>query len=146
MLGACITIYSSMHISPKHMVMQVMHEETGHQRKLFRPWHGPYRITDRRDPDLRVSKGYFPQDGTMQVHQSRVCPWPAQFPAGYYWYWGKQRGPGRHQSGWQTTLSRINLASFPGRTNEWPGTHCTRFNAHARSINYSNRYTETYAE
>ena len=38
------------------------------------------------------------------------------------------------------------LASFPGRKNERAGTHCTRFNAHARSINYSNRYTETYAE
>ena len=30
---------------------------------------------------------------------------------------------------------RGSLASFPGRKNERPGTHCTRFNAHARSIN-----------
>ena len=44
------------------------------------------------------------------------------------------------------TFVHVCIASFPGRKNERPGTHCTRFNAHARSINYSNRYTETYAE
>ena len=42
--------------------------------------------------------------------------------------------------------AQATVASFPGRKNKRPGTHCTRFNAHARSINYSNRYTETYAE
>ena len=60
------------------------------------------------------------------------------------------RAPAR--DGVRTRLSSLcdslvpRLASFPGRKNERPGTHGTRFNAHARSINYSNRYTGTYAE
>ena len=53
-----------------------------------------------------------------------------------------KKGEGEKRGG----LAGLYLASFPGRKNERPGTHCTRFNAHARSINYSNRYTETYAE
>ena len=70
-------------------------EESGHNRKLSRPWHGPYRITERRDPDVTVTKVYFPSDGAIQVHQTRVCQCPSQFPAGYYWYGGRRRGPGR---------------------------------------------------
>ena len=27
-------------------------EETGKNRKLLQPWHGPYRVLSRRDPDL----------------------------------------------------------------------------------------------
>ena len=51
-------------------------DETGRQRKLSRPWHGPYRVIDRRDPDVTVVKVYSPQDGQIQVHQTRVthCP------------------------------------------------------------------------
>ena len=41
-------------------------EETGRNRKLSRPWHGPYRITDRRDPDITVTKVYFPSERTIQ--------------------------------------------------------------------------------
>ena len=37
---------------------------------------------------------YFPQDGQIRVHQSRVCLCPQDFPAGYYWYGGKRKGPG----------------------------------------------------
>lgn len=40
-------------------------EETGRNRKLSRPWHGPYRITDRRDPDVSVTKVYFPSEGAI---------------------------------------------------------------------------------
>ena len=29
------------------------------------------------------------------MHQSRVCPCPLEFPAGYYWYGTKRKGPGR---------------------------------------------------
>ena len=45
-------------------------DETGKQRKLSRPWHGPYRIVERRDPDVTVVKVYAPQDGQIQVHQT----------------------------------------------------------------------------
>ena len=36
---------------------------------------------------------YFPEQGTIQVHQQQIqiC----QFPAGYYWYGAKSVGPGR---------------------------------------------------
>lgn len=71
------------------------HEETGKARKLSRPWHGPYHVERVDDPDVTVSKIYFAQDGTIQVHQTRVKRCPAQFPHGFYWYGSKRRGPGR---------------------------------------------------
>ena len=70
-------------------------EETGRWRKLSRPWHGPYRLVEKPDPDAVCSKVYFPQDGPLCVHQSRICVCAREFPAGYYWYGGKRRGPGR---------------------------------------------------
>ena len=62
-------------------------EESGKNRKLSRPWHGPYRVTQRNDPDLTVTKQFFPEEGTIQIHQLRVCPCP-QLPIGFYWYGG----------------------------------------------------------
>ena len=70
-------------------------DESGRLRKLSRPWHGPYRIVQIQDPDVTVSKVYHPQHGEICVHQSRVCKCPIEFPAGYYWYGGKRKGPGR---------------------------------------------------
>ena len=37
-------------------------DNTGPNRKLSRPWHGPYRITANEQPDICVSKVYFPED------------------------------------------------------------------------------------
>ena len=48
-----------------------------------------------RGPDIVATKVYFPEDGEIQVHQSRVCACPAGFPAGYFWYGGRRKGPGR---------------------------------------------------
>ena len=73
-------------------------EETGKNRKLSRPWHGPYRIVAINDPDVSVTKVYFPNEKSIQVHQSRVCLCPINYPAGYYWYGGRQQGIGRHPS------------------------------------------------
>ena len=39
-------------------------------------------------------KVYYPQEGKLHVHQSRVCVCPQEFPAGFYWYGGKRKGPG----------------------------------------------------
>ena len=75
--------------------MRFPHEESGKQRKLSRPWHGPYRVTQRNDPDVTVVKVHFPEEGTIQVHQSRVCPCPPRLPAGFYWYGGQRKSPGR---------------------------------------------------
>ena len=72
-----------------------MRHETGRNRKLSRPWHGPYRVVTVKDPDISVTKIYFPHDKQITVHQSRVKHCPANFPAGCYWYGGKQRGQGR---------------------------------------------------
>lgn len=84
-------------------------DETGKLRKLSRPWHGPYRIVSRDDPDVSVSKVYFPQEGSIQVHQSRVCPCPPEFPAGYFWYGPKRHSPGRPPKWTQSLLQRGEL-------------------------------------
>ena len=49
----------------------------------------------RHDPDITVTKVYFPREDPIQIHLNRVCPCPSAFPAGYYWYGGKRKGPGR---------------------------------------------------
>jgi hypothetical protein len=70
-------------------------DETGRQRKLSRPWHGPYRIVERRDPDVTVVKVYAPQDGHIQIHQDRVTPCPPELPSGFFWYGDKRSKLGR---------------------------------------------------
>jgi len=34
-------------------------DEVGRYHKLSRPWHGPYRVVEKRDPDIIVCKVYF---------------------------------------------------------------------------------------
>ena len=63
-------------------------EKSGHNRKLSRPWHGPYQIIERMDSNLIVAKVYFPTERTICSHQTCVCKCPLHFPAGYYWYGG----------------------------------------------------------
>ena len=64
-------------------------------RKLSRPWHGPYRVIDKRDPDIAVVKVYTSQDGPIQVHQSRVVWCPPELPARFYCYGSRRSTPGR---------------------------------------------------
>ena len=71
------------------ILIKFSREETG---KLSRPWHGPYRIISVDQPNVSASKVYFPDEKSIQVHQSRVCPCPLRFPAGYYWYGGRRQG------------------------------------------------------
>ena len=80
-------------------------EETGKNRKLSQPWHGPYRILQCLDPDLVVTKVYFPDDGQIQVHQLRASPCPPHFPSGYYWYGRKKHSPG-HIPKWLLALNK----------------------------------------
>ena len=72
-----------------------MHDETGKQRKLSRPWHGPYRVITVNDTNLTAAKVYFPREDTIKVHRARAKPCPEGFMAGYYWYGNKRKGPGR---------------------------------------------------
>ena len=44
---------------------------------------------------VEVSKAYFPQEGNIQIHQSRVKPCPPGFPSGYYWYGTRKKSAGR---------------------------------------------------
>ena len=71
-------------------------EESGALCKLSRPWHGPCQIEHCDGPNATVVKVYmyFLQYGRIQVHQTWIqhCP---DIPAGFYWYGGKQSGPGR---------------------------------------------------
>ena len=75
--------------------MRFPHDETGKQQKLTYPWHGPYRVVEKRDRELTVVPVYFPQKGQIQVHQSRLTPCLNNLPAGFYWDDGQHVGPGR---------------------------------------------------
>ena len=44
---------------------------------------------------ITAVKVYFPQDGPIQVHQTRVILCTSEFSAGFYWYGGKRSGPKR---------------------------------------------------
>ena len=61
-------------------------EETGRNRKMSHPWHGPYRVMSKRDPDISAQKVYFQDEGQIQVHQQRITRCPPELLAGYYWY------------------------------------------------------------
>ena len=84
-------------------------DETGGNRKLSRPWHGPYRVTSIQDLDVCLVKVYFPQDQEIQVHQSRVKACPVNFPSGFYWY---------KKASW--TRSTTKVGDFPSWwTHNW---------------------------
>ena len=40
--------------------------ECGCNRKLSWPWHGRYYVVETKDPDITVSKAYFPQEKTFK--------------------------------------------------------------------------------
>ena len=86
-------------------------DETGKNQKLSRPWQGPHRVVAIRDLDIIVSKIYFPRDKQITIHQSRVKHCPTYFPAGFYWYGGKQRGQDKKPK-W------VELLLADGKTNQ----------------------------
>jgi len=80
-------------------------EESGKNRKLSRPWHGPYCAIAVNNPDVTVTKVYFPQDKQITIHQSWVKYCPAAFSPGFYRYGGKQKGLGNVPEWVQNLLS-----------------------------------------
>ena len=70
-------------------------DESGKKRKLSKPWRGPYRVVEKRDPDVTVVPVHFPDSGRIQVHQSRVCLCPSKLPPGFYWYGGNRLSHGK---------------------------------------------------
>ena len=60
-------------------------DESGRNRKLSRPWHGPFRVTSIKGPDVEASNVYFPQDYLILIHHLHVKACPPNFPGGFYW-------------------------------------------------------------
>ena len=96
-------------------------DETGRMRKLARAWHGPYRVLRTNEPDITVEKVYRSQDGTIQVHKTRVTPCPDTFPAGYHWYGDRRQSPGRPPR-WVDQLLRDTEQENVSRHDEAPDT------------------------
>ena len=93
-------------------------EETGKERKMSRPWYGPFWVVARQDPNVRVSKVYFPEDLSILVQQLRVCPSPSQLPAGFFWYGAQRRSSGRVPRWLQTWLSQTSNQEHPDPPHE----------------------------
>ena len=108
-------------------------EESGRNRKLSQPWHGPFRVVSRDDPDLTVSKVYRPQDGTIQ---SRVMPWPKDIISGYFWYGRKHHSPGRPRKWLEQLQSEQRSVANNDNDNEEVERHSTdpEATAHPESV------------
>uniref|UniRef100_A0A1X7UW15 Integrase catalytic domain-containing protein n=1 Tax=Amphimedon queenslandica TaxID=400682 RepID=A0A1X7UW15_AMPQE len=63
------------------VLVRFAHEESGKQRKLSKPWSGPYRIIQMTKSDIVVPID-FPESGYIQVHSSRESPCPSEWPVG----------------------------------------------------------------
>ena len=72
-------------------------EESGPNRKLSRPWYGPFRITGVEKTGVTAERIYCNSQSKDQirVHLHQVTRCPPAFPAGCYWYGGRRNGPGR---------------------------------------------------
>ena len=66
-------------------------EETGQQRKLLKPWYGPYQVTTVTETEVTAIKVHSPQDGTISVHASIMTRCPLYFLLEA----GQRSGPGR---------------------------------------------------
>ena len=77
------------------VLIQFPQEESGKQRKLSRPWHGPYRVVEVTPTGIAAQREYTAKDDIIRVHLNRVTRCPLSFPAGYYWYGDRRCGPGR---------------------------------------------------
>ena len=93
-------------------------EETGANRKLSRPWHGPYRIESISSTGVVAVKVYFPQEGSIQVHAQRVTKCPPNFPSGYYWYGNRRKGPGRPPKWLDQMMSYANSTEDVDNTDD----------------------------
>ena len=51
------------------ILIRFPHEESGCQCKLSRPWHGPYQVTENREPDVVAVKVYFLEE---QIHAHQL--------------------------------------------------------------------------
>ena len=71
------------------ILIRFSQDETEKDHKLSKPWHGPYRVVQCEEPNIVATKVYFPDDGPINVHQTRTTRCPPEFQNGYYWYGSK---------------------------------------------------------
>ena len=77
------------------VIIRFPQEESGRLRKLSRPWHGPYRVTETTATGITGVRVYGCDQKPIHVHLNRVTRCPPNFPAGYFWYGNRRNGPGR---------------------------------------------------
>ena len=65
-------------------------DETGKDHKPSKPWHGPYRVVQCEEPNIVATRVYFPDNGPINVHQTRTTRCPPEFQNGCYRYGSKQ--------------------------------------------------------
>ena len=74
--------------------------------------------TEIRDPDTVAVKVFYPEEGSIEVHQSRVCPCPPGWPAGCYWYGGSRKCAGKFPCWVEMLLEKAdpeeNTTNLPG--------------------------------
>ena len=90
------------------VLVRFAHKEQGKLRKLSRPWHSPYKVISRVDPDVSVVEVHFSQEPAIQVHKTRVCHCPVAFPPGYFWY---GYTPPVHHVGWRICIGTVHWDS-----------------------------------
>lgn len=66
------------------VLVKFPHKETGKQRKLSCPWHGPYRIASRDDPDVKFTT-------FIQIQSNAM---PNRVPWRLLLIWRQQHSPG----------------------------------------------------
>ena len=94
------------------MLIKHPQEETGANRKLSRPWFGPYRITGIENTRVIAEQIYRSIKDQIRIHLQRVTRCQADFPAGHYWYGGHRNGLGRPPK-WIDRLINDQDNSFP---------------------------------
>lgn len=90
------------------VLIKFLHEESAKQKKLFRPWHGPYRIAMLTDTDITALNIYFPEDGYIKVHQSQVFPVLLGFQQGTIGMVERNRVQTVHQDGWSISYKEMS--------------------------------------
>ena len=95
------------------VVMYHPEEATSKNRKVTRPWYGPYRVVSINMPNATVRKVFSPSDALETVHCNRLRKLLPSFPKSWYWYGGRRLKRVCLQRNASPTLT--SLAARPSR-------------------------------
>ena len=109
------------------MLVRFPHEETGRNRKLSQPWHGPYRVLSYDEPDVTAQMVYRHQDRSIQVPRPEPCDFLAQWP-GYYWYGRKHSSSGRPPR-WVDAAFQVPVTDSDPLSSSADDIHCDSHNS-----------------